>query len=57
MYKGSEIKGWKLENGELITSIAGWDAGEDLIFKKSYDNFELNLEWKIEEANSSGIFY
>jgi|GEM_PF-3634585 len=56
MYKGSEIKGWKLENGELIASIAGWDAGEDLIFKKSYDNFELNLEWKIEEANSSGIF-
>jgi hypothetical protein len=45
MYKGSEIKGWKLENGELIASGAGWDAGEDLITKKSYDNFELNLEW------------
>lgn len=57
MYKGSEITGWKLENGELIASGAGWDAGEDLITKKTYENFELNLEWKIEEANSSGIFY
>ncbi|MEP1087926.1 DUF1080 domain-containing protein [Algoriphagus sp.] len=57
MYDGSEIKGWRFENGELIASGAGWDAGEDLITKNSYENFELELEWKIEEANSSGIFY
>ncbi|GAA0877086.1 DUF1080 domain-containing protein [Algoriphagus jejuensis] len=57
MYEGNEIRGWKWENGELQASGAGWDAGEDLITKQSYSNFELNLEWKIAEANSSGIFY
>ena len=57
MYNQSDIKGWELINGELQSSGAGWDAGEDLITKKAYQNFELNLEWKITSANSSGIFF
>lgn len=57
MYNQKEIKGWKLINGELQSSGAGWDADEDIITKQSFENFELNLEWKITQANSSGVFF
>lgn len=57
MYSDEDLKGWKMMNGELQASGAGWDKNEDLITKEEYDNFELQLEWKIESQNSSGIFY
>ena len=57
MYSGEEIKGWKVIEGELRGSGAGWDANQDIITKNEYDNFELSLEWKVAPANSSGIFY
>ncbi len=57
MYNQNELKGWKLINSELHSSGAGWDANEDIITKKAYGNFELDLEWKIDSANSSGIFF
>lgn len=57
MYNQGEIKGWKLTNGELHSSGAGWDANEDIITRQTYGNFELSMEWKIAPANSSGIFF
>ncbi len=57
MYSGEDLTGWEMTNGELRASGAGWDKNEDLITKKEYDNFELQLEWKVESENSSGIFY
>jgi hypothetical protein len=57
MYNQGEMKGWTLEDGELHSSGAGWDADEDIITKQAYDNFELSLAWKVAPENSSGIFY
>ncbi len=57
MFNGGEMIGWKVIDNELQASGAGWDANQDIITKNEYDNFELYLEWKIEPANSSGIFY
>lgn len=57
MYNQGEMKGWELEDGELRSSGAGWDAGEDIITKQAYENFELSLEWKVTPENSSGIFF
>ena len=57
MYSGQPLQGWEVVDGELRASGAGWDANQDLITKKTYDNFELDLEWKVAPANSSGIFY
>ena len=57
MYSQNEIIGWKLINGELQGSGAGWDANQDIITRKAYSNFELDLDWKIADANSSGIFF
>ncbi len=57
MYSQDQLEGWQLVEGELRASGAGWDAEKDLITKEDYENFELELDWKIDSANSSGIFY
>lgn len=43
---------WKVEHGELIND----GQGTDLITAKSYQNFELMLEWKIPLRGDSGIY-
>lgn len=36
----------------------GWGQGGDILFgAKSYANFELSIDWKIEPKGNSGIFY
>ena len=45
---------WQIEDGTL--TLAG-EKGGDIITKEVYDNFELNLEWKISECGNSGIFF
>ncbi len=57
MYSQDQIEGWELKNGELHANGAGWDARKDLVTKRDYEDFELELEWRIDSANSSGIFY
>ncbi|MDR1369511.1 MAG: DUF1080 domain-containing protein [Dysgonamonadaceae bacterium] len=44
----------KVERGEK----AGSGQGGDILFgAKKYKNFELSIDWKIEEKGNSGIFY
>jgi hypothetical protein len=45
--------GWQIVDGAL-TRVA--EAG-DIITKEEFDNFELELEWKISPGGNSGIFY
>jgi len=57
-YKQDSIPpGWTVEGGELVCGGQGGDIGGDIITIEQYDNFELNLEWKIAEGGNSGIFY
>lgn len=46
---------WSVAEGTL-TFTPGADGG-DLITKETFENFELELEWKISEGGNSGIFY
>jgi hypothetical protein len=48
-------KSWKVENSALKT-IPG-ETGADLVTKEQYDNFELELEWRISPGGNSGIMY
>ena len=48
-------KSWKVENGTLKT-IAGGEV-RDLMTKEQYQDFELELEWKISPGGNSGIIY
>jgi hypothetical protein len=45
--------GWRVDDGTLHFS----DNGGDLVTSAEYTNFELSLEWKVNEGGNSGIFY
>lgn len=46
---------WAIKDGDLKT-IPG-KHGVDLISKDIYEDFELELEWKLRSGGNSGIFY
>jgi len=46
-------EGWKIENGELIIT----DSSTNLISDKTYQNFELELDFKMQKNADSGIGY
>lgn len=48
--------GWRIEDGAL-TFAPGEGEGGDLVTREQYDDFELELEWRISEGGNSGIFY
>lgn len=52
--------GWTVEDNAI--KVIGTGAGEaggagDIITREKYSDFELELEWKVEEGGNSGIFY
>ncbi len=48
-------KGWKIEDGQLKTIVGGDRC--DLVTKEKYEDFELELEWRVAPGGNSGIFY
>ncbi|MFW5972417.1 MAG: 3-keto-disaccharide hydrolase [Bacteroidota bacterium] len=47
--------GWQIQDG-VLAFVPGEDGG-DLVTREQYENFELELEWRISEGGNSGIFY
>ncbi len=52
--------GWVVEEG--VITYKGSDStvdpgGGDLIYDKAFKNFAFEIEWKIDKAGNSGIFY
>ena len=45
---------WKVEDGAMVLTGKG---GGDLVSDKEYENFELELDWKIAEGGNSGIMW
>ncbi len=61
-YNGTEMPAeWIIEDGAMKYQRgerAGRMLGNDLVYaKKKYANFELTVDWKIEERGNSGLFY
>jgi hypothetical protein len=52
---GFPYEAWKIEDGALVAQTGVPNV--DLLTKKSYTNFELELEWAVSKAGNSGIFY
>lgn len=55
-----EDQGWQVEDGLMVfkpVRNGNWSAGQDIITKQKYADFELALEWSIQEGGNSGIFY
>ncbi len=59
VYQRDEVRGWAVENGELIALGEETPDGHanDIITEKQYRNFELQLEWKVSKGGNSGIFF
>jgi Domain of Unknown Function (DUF1080) len=51
--------GWIVENGWLkhLAKTAGADSGGDIITVDTFDNFDLQFEWKIAPGGNSGVKY
>ncbi|MEM8966612.1 MAG: DUF1080 domain-containing protein [Bacteroidota bacterium] len=45
---------WRMEDGAITLTEKG---GGDIVTKEEYDNFELEIEWKISEGGNSGMFF
>ena len=65
LFDGKTLDGWRGYKTETVP--AGWHVADgtiakdkptgDLVSKDEFDNFELELEWKIAEGGNGGIFY
>ena len=51
---GSVGDEWQFDGGVVMLSAAG---GGDILTRQLYEDFELQIEWKISEGGNSGIFY
>ena len=49
--------GWVIQDGNLVSLGAGSDLSGDIITRKTYEDFELTLDWAISEGGNSGIFF
>jgi len=68
IFDGKTIKGWRgygmsylppkweISDDCLVLNQNG-KGGGDIIFDYKFRNFELELDWKIDKAGNSGIFY
>lgn len=56
-YKKQESDGWDVKNGELYCKEEGVAKRADLITNNKYENYELQIDWKISPKMNSGIIY
>jgi len=56
-YKMDKVQGWAIENGAMTALGLPDGKGGDIVTKEKYKDFELSLEWKVEQNSNSGIFF
>ena len=67
LFDGASLDGWRGYNrddipaawaiqGDLLTFTPGGDGG-DIVTDETYEDFELELEWRVGACGNSGIFY
>ena len=56
-YKNKEQQGWDVKDGELYCKSEGVTKRADLITTNKYENYELQIDWKISPKMNSGIIY
>ena len=54
VYKRDTMSGWTVKDGEMI---AEGKESADIISKEKFENFELQVDWKVSEGGNSGIFF
>ena len=56
-YKSKESDGWDVKNGELYCKETGVTKRADLVTNNKYENYELQIDWKIAPKKNSGVIY
>ena len=56
-YQNKQTDNWDVKNGELYCKEEGVTKRADLITADSYENYELQIDWKITPKKNSGIIY
>ncbi len=56
-YQNKKADGWSVQNGELYCKETGVTARADFITVNKYENYELQIDWKISPKKNSGIVY
>ncbi len=56
-YKNQQTDDWDVKNGEMYCKMEGVTKRADMITTKTYENFELQIDWKIAPKENSGIIY
>lgn len=72
LFNGSDLDGWRsynedaanpawiVEDGAIVLDVDDETeemTGGDLVSERQFENFELELEWKLSEGGNSGVFY
>ena len=56
-YQNKQTDNWDVRNGELYCKTEGVTKRADLITADKYENYELQIDWKISPKKNSGIIY
>ncbi len=66
LFDGKTLKGWKArkaghmswkaEKGLLINDVKPGGHGVDLVTEKTFDDFELHIEFKVNKGGNSGVY-
>lgn len=56
-YQNKQTDNWDVKNGELYCKEEGVTKRADLITAENYENYELQIDWKISPKKNSGIIY
>src|SRR6186997_2963743 len=57
VYQNKKVDDWDVKNGELYCKTEGVTQRADLITNDKYENFELQIDWKIAPKENGGIIY
>jgi hypothetical protein len=56
--KPGKVTNWKIADSCLVClGAAEGDTGGHIVSDREYGNFELSLDWKIEQGGNSGVMY
>lgn len=56
-YQNRKANNWDVQNGELYCKDVGVTGKADIITTEEYENYELQVDWKIAPQKNSGIIY
>lgn len=55
--KDKPTKNWSVEHGAIVVTEKNNGSQSDLVTDKTFENFDLKLEWKMDPCSNSGVMF